>query len=311
MECIFSLNERIVGKDVEGLRQHNDAFVNVHDTLTPTQILDVCAGFGFATAAVLKKDGKRTGENVDGIRVVQLDFDNTWTISEATTHPLYQDYAIGLYSTPSHGKLQDVLPDSKAMIMSEAQAAVIRSRVGQQMIRFRLVFVLEEFLPVEHVSAFYAGLFTMFPMADVSCRDGARLFFGSPDSVVRIDNPSARRMDKDRVEAFVAAGMTTEVFQAAKAVKQVTASRATNPSRAEIPSSSAERFNTNLIVMLTDGEVTTCKELQRKMRPGYENRVSCFSPFREEQRPSAFVKKDESGRLYFYDTAIRKTYVFA
>ncbi|WP_265947802.1 hypothetical protein [Dechloromonas sp. A34] len=310
-DSIFSLNEQIIGKDLERLKRYNNSFVNVRDTLAPTQIMDVCADFGFATAAVLKEDGKRTGENVAGIRVAQLDFDNTWTVEEATEHPLYQDYAIGLYSTPSHGKVQDDLPDSKAVIMSDAQAAAIRTRVGQAMVRFRLVFVLSEQLPAVRVPAFYAGLFAEFPMADVSCRDRARMFFGSPNAVVRIDNPFARRMDKERVDALVVVGQASSSLPACKPVKKPAAQAVDDSSPSEMPNGQPERFNKNLIVILANGEVTTCKDLRKRMKSGYENRLACFSPFRQENRPSAFVQRDAMGRLYFNDTTARKSYAYA
>lgn len=310
MDCIFSLNERVVGKDVERLRQHNDAFVNVRDTLTPAQILDVCAGFGFATASVLKEDGNRAGVNVTGIRVAQLDFDNTWAVAEATEHPLYLDYAIGLYSTASHGKEQEDLPDSKTATMSDAQAAAIRSRVGKPMERFRLVFALSEQLPSAQMSAFYAGLFAEFPMADTSCKDMARLFFGSKDAAIRIDNPVARRIEPDKVEALIATGQSSQPTLVSHLRKTQAMQVTTEGGRPAMSRGAVEKFRQNLIVVLADGEVTTCKDLRNQMKPGYENRLACFSPFRQERSPSAFVKRDMVGRLYFYDSTARKTYAF-
>lgn len=311
MGCIFSLNDRIIGKDLDALRYHNDSFTNVRDSLRPEQILDVCAGLGFATAAVLKQDGKRSGGNVAGIRVAQLDFDNTWTVEAATDHPLYKDYAIGLYSTPSHGRMQEVLPDSKASTMSDEQAAVIRSRAGHPMVRFRIVFVLSELIPAERVSPFYAGLFKRFPMADVSCRDAARLFFGSPEAVVRIDNPHARSMGMPLVNTLIEEGQTGAALSVCKTTMKTTAPVGDREPSSQPVSGPPERFNKNLIVVLASGEVTTCKELRMRMMPGYENRLACFSPFRPENRPSAFVQRDAMGRLYFHDTTARKSYAYA
>lgn len=310
-DCLFSVNMRIVGKDANGLKYHNDEFRNVLDTLMPGHILDVCAWHGLATSAVLKQDGNRARGNVAGVRVAQLDFDNTWTVTEAIDHPFYLDYGIGLYTTPSHGLVQDALSDGKAETMDDQQAAVIRGRVGEPMTRFRLVFVLEELLPAEHVQDFYCGLFALFPMADTSCKDAARLFFGCRDAEIRIDNSAARRIEPAQVSALIAVGQQQRNRQALIRPASVVSAPSVGGRSRVSSRSNVEWVRQDVQVVLANGEVTSCRDLQTRMRTGYENRLSCFSPFRNERSPSAFVTMDETRRLFFYDSAACKAYAFA
>lgn len=311
MTCIFSVNTSVVGKDVEAVRRNNQGFRNVLDTLSFEHILDVCAVLGYATSTVLKEDGNRIRQNVAGLRVAQLDFDNTWSLEDALAHPFYQRYGIGLYSTPSHGKVQSDISNEKAETLTLEQATVVKLRVGQPMVRFRLVFVLEELLPASEISAFYGGLFETFPMADRSCRDAARLFFGSAHAKVRIDNPASRRICRDQTLALLAIGraVVPQMAHSRPAIGSVISSSICKLSGSS--RSSVEWVRDDFPVVLANGEVTNCLGLQAKMKPGYDHRLSCFSPFRDERRPSAFVTMDEARRLFFYDMAARKAYAFA
>ena len=308
MNCIFSVNEHIAGKDLIALRKNNANFLNVLDTLSDTHIMDACAWLGLATAAVLRTDGNRTGSNVDGIRVAQLDFDNTWSVEKAMAHPMYADYCIGIYSTPSHGKVQGPVTDDKAGTMPPEQAAVLRERVGKPMVRFRMVFVLEDLLVAEQVSAFYAGLFTHFPMADDSCKDSARMFFGSPQAEIRHDNPSARRMGSCLVNELIQQGhgkSTSIRARICASAAQIGAHRTVSGK-----GSSQFAFSENAMIILANGTVTDCNWLVANLGTGYEHRVACISPFRHEKNPSAFVTKDEGGRLRIYDTAAKTAYLY-
>lgn len=298
---LMSVNQSVVGKSLPALKAHNEDFVNVLDVLDNEDIMDIVSAHGFATASILKENGNRDGDNVVGARVFQLDFDNTWTIEEAVQHELF-DYCIGIYTTPSNGKNQDPLTDDQRKKMQKSHIAEIEKRVNQPMSRFRMVFVAEDVIPAQDMRDFYIGLFQLFPMADDSCKDSARLFFGSKNADERYDNPAAKRMDKELVEMLINLGkeINTDAKYEFGTGNGVAAGVV-----------QGNRFHGNIRIMMGNRKVTDADTLLASMPKGYNNRKPCFSPFRSEKNPSAWLMRTDHGYLVINDTASGQRYVYS
>lgn len=301
--CLFSVNEQVVGKNLKALAQHNNGFINVEAPLTNVQIMGVVGELGFATSSVLSQSGSRHGSNIKGIRLAQLDFDNTWSIAEALRHDIYIQAGIGLHTTDSHGQPQKHLTPQQIQTLPLEQMEVVESRIGEPMERFRIILRLEELLPEAQIADFYSGLFICFPMADRSCKDSSRVFFGSRNATVCLDNPDAIPLPVEVVQELVAIG------------RQQRPSRRRNSGR--LPSSIPHRTSKDyqivgqrLPIRLTDGTHTTTDALMGSMSAGYANRLPCFSPFRQESHPSCFLQLDDAGHLYLYDSAIPAKYMW-
>lgn len=118
-------------------------FENIFDLLT----IDGCA-----IAPALTND-HRIEENFLSHELALVDIDGGMTLEELQEHPFYKLYGSGYYTTSSH---TDTDP------------------------RFRIIYRLPE--PItdpEHMRMIYEGLMALHGSADVSCRDSARLFYGT------------------------------------------------------------------------------------------------------------------------------------
>jgi len=299
-DLLFAINPRVVGKDLKALRFHNDGFKNVVDVLDGETIFDLIAGHGFATTSILKEDGNREGSNVLGAKVVQLDFDNTWDIEGAMKHPLYKDYCIGIYTTSSDGKNQVPIAENERYKLDPLHVSIIESRVGQPQIRFRMVFIVENMICENDIKSFYTGLFKSFPLADDSCKDSARLFFGSKNARIIIINSNARPMEAEMIDTFIKEGSKGSVTSKNSGIYTST----------DFISLKSKIFYDNHMIKMAGGNVTDCESLVISLLEGYENRQPCFSVFRNEKNPSSFVQKTKFGDLRFYDSASNESFIY-
>lgn len=305
--CLFSANEQVVGKNLEALAQHNNGFINVEGPLTNAQIMGIAGELGIATAPVLRQTGSRQATNIKGIRLAQLDFDNTWSIAEALQHDIYMRAGIGLHTTDSHGQPQGHLTPHQIRTLPPEQMAVLESRVGEPMERFRILLRLQDLLPAAKITDFYNGLFVCFPMADRSCKDSSRVFFGCKGAAVCLDNPDAIPLPSEVVEELVALGRQQRA-SLPRSGQQYSYGQTAGGLR--LTPKGYEPVRQNLCIRLTDGTVTSTDILKQSMSAGYANRQPCFSPFRQDKHPSCFLQLDDAGRLYLIDSATQAKYMW-
>jgi putative DNA primase/helicase len=67
-----------------------------------------------------------------------------------------------------------------------------------------------------------------------------------------------------------------------------------------------ETFKYSTIITLSDGSTASCEELEARLS-GTET-ISCYSPFRDENNPSAFVSMSSHRGLFLHDMADKITY---
>lgn len=107
---------------------------------------------GCATAAALTSDNRRES-NYLSRQVVMVDIDSGMRIEDLQTDSFYQQYAAGYYTTPSH-----TITDH----------------------RFRILFITEQpIVEAETMRKVIRGLMMVYNHADPSCKDAARLFYGT------------------------------------------------------------------------------------------------------------------------------------
>lgn len=290
----LSYNQFIVGKSqLENNYMNNFNYRNIPAVEADAEFLMELLGVaGFATTYVLKdEDIGRKGGNVAGGRVFQLDFDNTWSIADAKADVFYQAYGIGIYSSASFGKTQEQPDEKKLKTVPEHQRAVILSRVGLPKQNFRIVFQTESFIQAELITPFLLGMFELFPMADVSCKDTGRMFYGSPNAAICEVNHGVL-IDDETVKTLIMQGM--------KDLHDET----------HVESHAIARDSTagELSIKLASGRYTntTCLFAQLRLN---EKKV-CYSPFRQEHAPSAVLWKKEKG-IFIFDSGTReKQFVF-
>lgn len=99
------------------------------------------------------KEGNRCADNFDSCELLMIDIDNGMRLDELNTHPYYQKFGSGFYTSSSHK------PEHH---------------------KFRVLFVLaEKITSAEDMRLLYQGVMRRFKFADAVCKDGARLFYGS------------------------------------------------------------------------------------------------------------------------------------
>lgn len=120
---------------------------------------------GYATSAEIATDN-RIQANFVSRQLIMVDVDNdiekgdaTLTIAELLQHPFYIAYGAGYYATHSY--------------RSERE-------------KFRICFVLESAeTDSNRLRKIIRGLLRVFPAGDRACSDPVRLFYGSPDCVLK------------------------------------------------------------------------------------------------------------------------------
>jgi hypothetical protein len=120
------------------------------------ELFIMLADDGFAIAPYIKGNGHRIKENFISHSIALVDIDSGMRLDELKDNLFYQGFGSGYYTTPSH---------------------------TEENHRFRLMFVLETpITDTEKMRNLYEGLLLEFGHADISCKDAARLFFGTINS---------------------------------------------------------------------------------------------------------------------------------
>ena len=118
-------------------------------------VFDLITIDGCATAAALSSDNRRESNYVSR-QLVMVDIDSGMKIEDLQNDTFYQEYSAGYYTTPSHTESDH---------------------------RFRILFVTEQ--PIVEAATMrkvIRGLMMVYNHADISCKDAARLFYGSINS---------------------------------------------------------------------------------------------------------------------------------
>lgn len=158
----FSTNPNWVGKPYkgkDGRQYYKDRKVNlgygwINYQLPFRDIFTALTddGVSLAPALIEGADGNRRESNFASHQLALVDIDDGVNIDDMDTHPFYQKYAAGLYTTPSHTESHH---------------------------KFRVVFRLEnKITSASDMRCLYTALIRLFG-GDTACKDGSRLFFGT------------------------------------------------------------------------------------------------------------------------------------
>ena len=293
-----SINSRLIGK--ADIAKANKSFKNASDRHLTNQLLfEVKTVAGYAIGPILIDDtaqgSGRTSKNVLGTRIFELDFDNTYSVDEAMTHPLW-DYCVGLYSTPSFGKTQEEITLSKAL--PGHQFDKVKSRVGKPKNNFRMIFRFESMVEAQDITPVYATFYKLFPQLDVSCSDTARLFYGSENAEVAIFNENSALIDDELMALFIKAKGRPKVSQEVL------------PERLDggLMPNDREVFTDNVNIRLQSGGTIDCETILKTKPIGWKQ--SCHSPFRQDRKASAFATITDYGQLLVFDSADRSKRYF-
>lgn len=135
------------------------------------EIYELISNGGYAIAPALNSDN-RCEENFVSHELALVDIDSGMTLSQLQDHPFYKLYGSGYYTTPSH---TDEDP------------------------RFRIIYRLPcEISDPEAMRIIYQGLLVLHGAADISCKDSARLFYGTINAKHR--ELTNRTIDQEGIE---------------------------------------------------------------------------------------------------------------
>jgi hypothetical protein len=113
---------------------------------------------GYATSAELSSD-RRAEETFVSRELIMVDVDSGMTIFELLDNEFYNEHAAGFYTTPSH--------------TDDAH-------------RFRIMFRLATpITDATRLQKLNKMLLRVFTQADAACKDATRIFYGTPNCVVR------------------------------------------------------------------------------------------------------------------------------
>ena len=116
------------------------------------EVFEIITVDGVATAAALTSEN-RCEANYESRQLVMVDIDSGMKVEDLSSNQFYQDYGAGYYTTPSH---------------------------TEENHRFRIMFITQEPITDPKVMRkIIRGLLMVYESADVSCKDAARLFFGT------------------------------------------------------------------------------------------------------------------------------------
>lgn len=125
--------------------------------LSYDEIFELLTVDGVAIAPELH-DNPRSAKNFASCQIALVDIDKQMSIEELLDNEFYNEYAAGFYTTPSH---------------------------TMENHRFRIIHVLETpITSVERMRRLYCGLMLAYGSADESCKDAARLFFGTVNAEI-------------------------------------------------------------------------------------------------------------------------------
>lgn len=266
-------------------------------------IVKMVAHHGYATAFILKDDTLRVGRsqapNILGARMMMVDFDNTCSLEEIKQHPWWNKVWFS-YTTPSFGKIQEPLEDTKRATLPDDHYEIISQQVGLPKRNFRLVFRFERFVPYDEMIEVMNGFRSIFPLSDQAITDGARLMFGSKKA--QVEYPETE---------YVLKNSDIELLKEASAAdRPVRAQRERQRTQKLMASQNfTGEFDIDSPIDFQNGETWSIREVLELMPLGWHQ--PCYSPFRPEDNPSAYVHKfEDGGNVLVYDTGAGLKKVF-
>lgn len=132
-------------------------------------------GWAVGPALVETQDGNRSERTFKSHQVVLVDIDQGMSLDELVENTVYDKYAAGFYTTPSH---------------------------SDKCHKFRVVFVLDQPITTAiELRRLYTSLILLFG-GDTACKDGARLFFGTAGAAVK-EFDCSKRLPNNIVRAII------------------------------------------------------------------------------------------------------------
>ena len=154
----ISINPRIKGKAKtdEERRLLTDGWINLDESAE--DIYELITTDGYPTTAYMTCDYRKE-DNFVSRQLLMIDIDNGMSLPELFDNDFYNNCGFGFYASPSY-------TDEKP--------------------KFRILFVSENpFTNVQEYRNFMTGMVNMFPHADKACIDGCRIFFGTPNCMLK------------------------------------------------------------------------------------------------------------------------------
>lgn len=206
------------------------------------------------------KQGKRSTQGFLAAGFLAVDIDHGLTLETARADKYFRQFATILYTTPSHTSDKH---------------------------RFRIVFELEQpITDAERMQLALTGLIARFG-GDRSCKDAARLFYGSTLSLPEV---IGHKLPCSEVEVLVTRGHERETLS--------------DTSVESGPRKSAVRSRINIprdtVVRTEDGVELSLKEVPTATR--------IFCPQHTDTRPSAMTLRNKAGNPGLYCSACGATY---
>lgn len=130
----------------------------INDDLPWPAVFELITEDGYATSAYLTND-HRAEANFVSRQLLMVDIDEGMTIPELFLDSFYEDYGAGFYATASYTH-----ENPKFRIMFIAENAIIDAQTYKKITR---------------------SLMRIYNHADPACKDAARLFFGTPNCIIK------------------------------------------------------------------------------------------------------------------------------
>lgn len=128
------------------------------------------------TTVLALMNGKRNKENMVEQQVIMIDFDNTKLVKVNGKNEKF------VTEGSEYTSIQDVL--NNEFVKNNASFIYKTLSYKENWEKFRVVFVLDRKLTnLDEVYNVYEYLFTIFPNADVACKDSSRIFFGGTETI--------------------------------------------------------------------------------------------------------------------------------
>ena len=156
----------------EQLNQLGDNWINVESTWQ--EVFELITVDGVATSAELWTDN-RCDANFVSRSLIMIDIDDGMTIQDLFKDDFYNLYGAGFYTTPSH------TDDNH---------------------RFRIIFRLErKETDKERYKKIVKGLMSVYNHADAACKDASRLYYGTPNCLIK--DMTNKLLIDDAVESLI------------------------------------------------------------------------------------------------------------
>jgi len=162
---IYSTNINIVGK---ATRQEDGFYCNGHKVslgygwdniiVSWDEAFDLITVDGFPVACALTSNNRKI-ENFKSHCLALVDIDKGMTITDLLNDPFYNEFGAGFYTTPSH-----TMDDQRFRIIFRSESPIVNAEKMRNLLR---------------------ALMKQYGYADESCKDAARLFYGTKDCVLK------------------------------------------------------------------------------------------------------------------------------